>query len=96
MPGTPRIPKTVLIVRKLLDADRANRRPGGRPKTVYTGDRNVHSFARPSGNSAAAALRRLERHRPDLLNRVLAGEISAHVAMIEAGFRRRRRLTGVR
>jgi hypothetical protein len=32
---------------------------------------------RPSGNSAAAALRRLERCRPDLLDRVLAGGLSA-------------------
>jgi hypothetical protein len=56
---------------------------------VYNGDCDVHIFQRPSGNSAAAALRRLERHRPDLLDRVLAGEVSAHAAMVEAGFRKR-------
>jgi hypothetical protein len=49
----------------------------------------IHIFQRPSGNSAAAALRRLERYRPDILNRVLAGEMSAHAGMIEAGFRKR-------
>ena len=79
----------VLAVRKALDADRANRRPGGRPKTLYNGNGNVQGFKAPTGNSIAAALRRLERHRPDLLNRVLAGEISAHAAMLAAGFRKR-------
>jgi hypothetical protein len=76
-------------MRKTLDADRQNRRPPGRPKTVYNANANVHNSGRPSGNSAAAALRRLERQRPDLLDRVLAGELSAHAAMIEAGFRKR-------
>jgi hypothetical protein len=83
-------PRRVRLIRKSLDADRASRRPSGRPKTVYNGERDVHS-SRPAGNSAAAALRRLERYRPDLLDRVLAGEISAHSAMLEAGFRRRAR-----
>jgi hypothetical protein len=86
---TPAPPKLVVWVRKVLDADRANRRPGHRhiDRDVYNGSRDVH--VRPSGNSAAAALRRLERHRPDILDRVLAGEISAHAGMIEAGFRKR-------
>jgi hypothetical protein len=35
-------------------------------------------------------LRRLERYRPDILDRVLAGETSAHAGMVEAGFRKRR------
>ena len=85
---TPVVPKTALLIRKVLDADRQNRRPPGRPKTVYNAGRDVHG-SRPAGNSAAAALRRLERRRPDLLDRVLAGELSAHAAMIEAGFRKR-------
>jgi hypothetical protein len=84
-----RPPKTVLLVRKRLDADRRNRRPPGRPKTVDNGGLDVNGF-RPTGNSAAAALRRLERARPDILDRVLAGELSAHAGMIEAGFRKRR------
>jgi hypothetical protein len=88
---TPRPSKSVVIVRKVLDADRQNRRPPGRPKTVYNAERDVHG-SRPAGNSAAAALRRLERQRPDLLDQVLAGEISPHAAMIAAGFRKRRRL----
>jgi hypothetical protein len=87
------LPKRVRWVRKVLDADRANRRPAGlnqHTMVVYNDERDVHDHKqRPSGNSAAAALRRLERHRPDLLDRVLAGELSAHAAMLEAGFRKR-------
>jgi hypothetical protein len=82
-------PKTVVWIRKVLDADRQNRRPPGRPKNVDNGHRDVNGF-RPTGNSAAAALRRLERQRPDLLDRVLAGELSPHAAMLAAGFRKRR------
>jgi hypothetical protein len=71
-----------------LDAkDRESQRGPGRPETVYSGKRDVHSSGRPSGNSRAAALRRLRKDRPDLHARILAGEISAHAAMVEAGFR---------
>jgi len=45
---------------------------------------------RPQGNSAKAAHRRLRKDRPDILARVLAGEITAHAGMIEAGFRKRK------
>jgi hypothetical protein len=91
-----RPPKAVLIVRKRLDGDRRNRRPPGRPpsETVYNDNAGIHSFGgRPSGTSAAAALRRLERQRPDLLDKVLTGEMSAHAAAIEAGFRKPRQTT---
>lgn len=47
---------------------------------------NIHDSTRPTGTSAQAALRRLRKNRPDLLKRVEAGELSAHSAMIEAGF----------
>ena len=86
----PRTPKAIMLVRKGLDADRQNRRPRGRPKNVYNGSDDVHIFQRPSGNSSAAALRRLERYRPDILDRVLAREISAHAGVVEAAFRKRR------
>ena len=69
--------------------DRANLRTGGRPKTVYNEKGDVHSSDRPSGNSRAAALRRLRKDRPDIHARVLAGELSPHAGMIEAGFRKR-------
>jgi hypothetical protein len=85
----PITPKKIARIRRVLDSDRQNRHQRGRPKNVYNSEGDVHSFERPSGNSAAAALRRLERHRPDLLARVLQGELSAHAAMIEAGFRKR-------
>ncbi len=39
------------------------------------------------GTTEAYALRRLRKARPDLHTRVLAGELSPHKAMIEAGFR---------
>ena len=46
---------------------------------------NVHTQERPSGNEASRALRRLRKDRPDLHARVLAGELSPHAAMREAG-----------
>lgn len=42
-----------------------------------------------TGNSAEAALRKLRKDRPDIHARVLAGELSAHAGMIEAGFRKK-------
>jgi hypothetical protein len=41
------------------------------------------------GTSAEYALRRLRKDRPDLHQRVTAGELSPNKAMIEAGFRKR-------
>ncbi len=44
------------------------------------------------GNGRAYALRRLRdpiKGRPDIHARVLAGELSPHAGMLEAGFRRR-------
>jgi hypothetical protein len=66
--------------------DAATRREGGRPP--LTGN-NIPSIPRPEGTSEAKALRRLRKDRPDLHERVLAGELKAHAAMIEAGFRPR-------
>jgi hypothetical protein len=45
--------------------------------------------AAPQGNARHRALRRLRKDRPDLHAEVLAGDRSAHAAMVEAGFRRR-------
>ncbi len=39
------------------------------------------------GNAEQYALRRLRKQRPELHQRVLAGELSPHRAMVEAGFR---------
>lgn len=43
----------------------------------------------PTGNDKRTALRRLRKDRPDLHARVLAGELTPHGAMVEAGFRPR-------
>jgi hypothetical protein len=70
--------------------DRANLRPAHRPaKTVYNNESDVHASERPSGNSRAAFLRRLRKDRPDIHARVLAGELSPHAGIVEAGFRKK-------
>jgi hypothetical protein len=51
--------------------------PPGTTKNLDNTEGDINGF-RPTGTSAAAALRRLERQRPDLLDQVLAGEISPH------------------
>lgn len=62
--------------------DRAVQNPVGRPSETLD---NVQDF--PSGNSEAAALRRLRKDAPELHARVLADELSAHAAMVQAGYR---------
>ena len=54
-----------------------------------------HGGARLRGSGPAArdrgvtyTLRRLKRDRPDLLDRVAAGELSANAAAVAAGFRK--------
>jgi len=64
--------------------DAATQRNSGRPKI----DNNVQDKA-PVGNANRAALRRLRKDRPDLHAEVLAERISAHGAMVQAGFRPR-------
>lgn len=41
------------------------------------------------GNSRAYSIARLKRDRPDLADMVIAGELSANAAAVEAGFRKR-------
>jgi hypothetical protein len=72
---------------KLRDAlDEATERGEGRPLGNKTVD-NIHSFSRPSGTSETAALRRLRNGAPELHAEVLAGNLSAHAAMVKAGYR---------
>ena len=76
-----------------LDAiDRVMMREAGDGKNQHTKclDNNVNEAkeSRPTGNTRSAALRRLRKDRPDLHAKVIAGELSAHRAMVEAGFRR--------
>jgi len=72
-----------------LDAvDRAlqdGQRPGARADLVD----NVNEVHRPDGNATSAALRRLRKDRPDLHALVLEEQLSAHAAMVQAGFRPR-------
>lgn len=59
-------------------------------KGKHGGDRSkvdIINLAKPDGTSAARALIDLEKKRPDLHERVVAGEISPHGAMVEAGLR---------
>jgi hypothetical protein len=65
--------------------DEAVRNPIG--TNQHVGVDNVHRLKRRDGNSRDHALRRLRDHRPDLHARVLAGELSPHRAMINAGLR---------
>jgi len=44
---------------------------------------------KPDGNSRDAALRRLRKDRSDLHEQVIAGEMTPHGAMVDAGFRKR-------
>ena len=58
----------------------------GRPaKTSYI----IQGLSAPKGTSSQAALRRLRKQRPDLLEQVKNGKLSPHAAAIEAGWRKR-------
>lgn len=73
-------------------ADRANLRRAHRTaESVDNGGKDINTSGRPTGTSRAYALRRLREQRPDIHARVLAGEISPHAGMVEAGFRKRAR-----
>ncbi|MBE0448966.1 MAG: hypothetical protein IBX64_12905 [Actinobacteria bacterium] len=61
--------------------DRALQNPHGKHCDVN----NVN--VRPQGNSEKTALRRLRKDKPELHKEVLEGNLSAHAAMVKAGFR---------
>ncbi|MFE9736162.1 hypothetical protein ACFYO9_37550 [Streptomyces sp. NPDC005863] len=67
----------------LLDRALQNREgsPGTNNNVISSGETN------PQGNSRARALRRLRKDEPELHADVLAGRLSAHAAMVQAGFR---------
>lgn len=72
---------------KARDAiDEACQRLPGRPEKTVD---NVHGFERPTGNSESAALRRLRKSAPELHAEVLAERLSAHAAMVQAGYRQK-------
>lgn len=85
-----RINRRVAKAKQAEVADSANpSRQGERTDLVYN-KKNVIHKVRPSGTSTKAALRRLRKHRPDLHDRVLHGQMTVNAATIEAGFRKRR------
>ena len=65
----------------------------GQPKTTETKsiNDNIINTLSSQGTSKAYTVSRLKRDRPDLFEKVVAGELSANKAAIEAGFRRRSR-----
>jgi len=69
----------------LLDA--ALKRPAGRPKGRAE-IVDIINDSRPTGTSRDAALRRLRKDAPELHERVVAGEVTPHRAMVLAGFRK--------
>jgi hypothetical protein len=93
-PPTRGIGASVDLVRRIVGSDteavdlldRALQNPeGGSAKARATVD--VINSGRPDGTSKSAALRRLRKDAPSLHTEVLAGRLSAHAAMVEAGFR---------
>jgi len=64
----------------------ATRREAHRPPKTLD---NIQGSAAPTGTSESAALRRLRKEREDLHAEVLAGNLSAHAAMVQAGYRPR-------
>jgi hypothetical protein len=68
------------------------------PNFVDSNKNNINEVGRPTGTSAAYALRRLRKDRPDIHARVLAGKLTAHGGMLAAGFRKpgaSRKLSGL-
>jgi hypothetical protein len=59
------------------------------PKHVHRADADNISIKPKHGTSRAYALTRLKHERPDLYARVVAKEISANAAAIDAGFRKK-------
>lgn len=70
-------------MRDLIDQARKQGEVKGKRNDLLYIIQEVHA---PTGTSTEAALRRLRKDRPDLHQRVINGELSAHAAMIEAGY----------
>lgn len=58
------------------------------PAHIHADVNNVN-VSRPMGNGQAQALRRLRKSAPELHAEVLAERLSAHAAMVQAGFRQK-------
>ncbi len=73
-------PKALLLI------DQATGHNQGRRTDLLDNIQEVEEA--PTGTSKQRALRKLGKDAPELLQEVLAGEKSAHRAMVEAGFRK--------
>jgi hypothetical protein len=67
--------------------------PAGNRNAAKTTDNNINNCfsterESPTGTSRAAALRKLRKSAPELHAQVIAGELSPHAAMVQAGFRK--------
>jgi len=69
----------------LMNRQEAGRRRWGGRRTV-----DISTPSAQGGNSRDYTLARLKRDRPDLAEKVIAGQMSANAAAIEAGFRSRK------
>jgi len=69
----------------MLDQALSEKRQGTRTDLVD----NVNEVQRPTGTSETHALRKLRKDAPELHKAVLEGNLSAHAAMVQAGFRKR-------
>jgi len=89
------IQKRAAAAQQADGADQASKRKAGGDRrseayrTKVDTQQNDVNLDQPDGNSRATALRRLRKDRLDLHARVMNGELSAHAAMIETGFRKR-------
>ena len=63
--------------------------PNHRPASNYTNKKDIITLDDNQGTSRTYALRRLAKDRPDLHAQCLAGDLTAHAAMVQAGFRHR-------
>jgi hypothetical protein len=78
---------TVDLIEKEIKKPVGNPNFGSKEKPIFD---NIQNSPAPTGTSQAAALRRLRKDRPDLHKKVLKKELSAHNAMLQAGFRERK------
>jgi hypothetical protein len=62
--------------------------PVGRPSKKQETRDNSTNYGDGRGNSRSYTLTRLQQHRPELYERVKAGELSANAAARDAGFRK--------
>lgn len=97
-PPTAGLGADLALIRRIVAADteaadlldQALQNRSGRPESgnnVPGFETPADSPVRPEGNTRAKALRRLRKDSPKLHEDVLAGRLTAHGAMVQAGYR---------